>query len=160
MHIPARYNTAMATDAATLASVFDAAFVGAVVSENEQRSQTSPGGNTLPVSVFTVRVEKSAGGPAEGAIVEVEQLGGVTPSDIGQVRLLAEGDTPIQVGARYLFMVTDHSGGVFRASPLARFPVEGGRVRPSEGFAELGVSDELDGLTVAEAMERVAGVGP
>lgn len=149
----------MAADAETLASVFDFAFVGEVTGEAEQRSETSPKGNRLPVSVFTVRVESSAGGPDAGSIVEVEQLGGVTESDIGRVHLLTENDSPIQIGGRYLFMVTDRGGGTFRASPLARFPVEGGRVQASEGFAELGASEELDGLTVVEAMERVAGVG-
>ncbi|MEX0684332.1 MAG: hypothetical protein WD904_12575 [Dehalococcoidia bacterium] len=164
VHIPARYAKTLGADLDTLVSTFDVAFVGVVTGEAEQRSELMAGGRgELPVSVFTVLVEASADAAVVGSTVEVEQLGGITTGGgtrttqgQGPVRLLMEGDSPIEVGERYLFIVKEKAPGIYRASPMARFPIESGRLQPAAGWEDLGAAQEIAGLTVAQAMERVS----
>jgi hypothetical protein len=157
VHIPARYATGLAQDVETLAGLFETAFVGEVTGEGAQREERAPGSrNRLPVSVYTVRVISSASDVPAGTIVEVEQLGGLIESDTGVVRVLSEGDSPIESGARYLFIVSKYDSGAYRGSPLSRFPVTDGLVAAPQGWEELGASQELAGLTPEAALERAA----
>jgi hypothetical protein len=157
VHIPARYATGLAQDVETLAGLFETAFVGEVTGEGAQREERAPGSrNRLPVSVYTVRVISSASDVPAGTIVEVEQLGGLIESDTGAVRVLSEGDSPIESGARYLFIVSKYDSGAYRGSPLSRFPVLDGRIVAPQGWEELGASQELAGLSPQAALERAA----
>lgn len=159
VRLHARHASALAEDPATLAASFDAVFSGEVIAEGGQR-RLEPGEDDqrpLPLSVFLVRVEASAGAPVPGSVVEVEQLGGVTAGGDGPVRVLVDGDTLMEPGGRYLLVASEEGPATYSAASFARFPVEDGLVTAPEGWEETGASRELAGLTVAEAMARLGG---
>ena len=157
VRIEARYATALAADLETLVSSMDAAFVGEVIGQRPQREEPAVGrGATLPISVFEVRVAHSAGGPATGSTVLVEQVGGITTADGETVRVLLEGDTPIVPGARYLFIADRTESGAYSVTSFARFRIEHGVVRAPDGWEALGASVELAGTRQGSAMARVS----
>lgn len=153
--VSARYATALADDLDTLVTSMDAAFAGEVIGTGEGRNvQLGGREQPLPISVFLVRVEASAGGPAVGSVVKVEQFGGVTSG--GEVRVLLAGDTAMSVGARYVFVARQDGPDTYSASAFARFPIENGRVTAPAGWEATGASQALAGNTPAEAIERLA----
>jgi hypothetical protein len=159
--VSARYATALAAGADTLAAAMDVTFAGEVIGTAEQREVALGQGSEapLPVSVFLVRVDASSGAPAVGSTVRLEQLGGVTESaasDAGKVRVILDRDTPIAVGQSYVFVARQDGPETYSAAPFARFPVEDGLIVAPEGWAETGASRELSGATVAEAMEALS----
>jgi hypothetical protein len=156
VRIDARYATAFAADLGTLISAMDVAFVGEVVAARPQREQAiGARGGTVPISVFEVHVERSAGGPTSGSIVTVEQVGGLTTVGGETVRVLLERDTPVEPGARYLFIAEEITSGAYVATSFARFPIEDGVVRAPAGWEGLGASAQLAGASEGQAMERV-----
>ncbi len=154
--VSARYATALADDLDTLVTSMDAAFAGEVIGTGEGRDVQIGRGREqpLPISVFLVRVEASAGAPAVGTVVKVEQFGGVTSG--GEVRVLLAGDTAMSVGARYVFVARQDGPDTYSASAFARFPIENGRVTAPAGWEATGASRALAGRTPAEAIERLA----
>lgn len=154
--VAARYATALANDLGTLVASMDATFAGEVIGTGEGRYVQIGHGREqpLPISVFLVRVEVSAGGPAVGSVVKVEQFGGVTSG--GELRVLLAGDTAMSVGARYVFVARQDGPETFSASAFARFPIEDGRVTAPAGWEATGASRALAGDTPAEAIERLA----
>ena len=154
--VAARYATALADDPDTLANAMDTAFSGEVIAEGQDRYARIGNGReqSLPVSVFLVRVEDSTGQPAVGSLIKVEQLGGVSSG--GEVRVLLDGDAAMAVGARYLFVARQDGPDTFSAPAFARFPIEDDRLTAPPGWEETGASQALTGITPTEAIERLA----
>jgi hypothetical protein len=157
-HIPVRYATALADDPETLADSMDAVFAGEVIGVLEQRSVSAGEGDErpLPLSVFVIRVDASAGEPAVGSVVEFEQLGGVADTANGPVHVVLEGDELLAVGQSYVFVARQDGPATFSASAFARFPVEEGRLAAPKGWEETGAAQALAGLTVDEAIARLS----
>ncbi len=155
--VAARYATALANDVDTLVSSMDASFTGEIIGTGAGRHVQIGRGREqpLPVSVFLVRVEASAGAPAAGSVVRVEQFGGVTKG--GEVRVLLAGDTAMSVGDRYVFVARQDGPETYSASAFARFPIADGRVTAPAGWDATGASRALAGRTPAEAIEMLAG---
>ncbi len=155
--IAARYATAMANDAETLGASMDATFAGEVIGTGEDREVLMGSGREapLPISVFLVRVEASAGEPAVGSVIKVEQFGGLT-SD-GRMRVLLARDTAMSVGDRYVFVARQDGPETYSASAFSRFPIEDGVVRAPAGWEATGASRALAGTTPAVAIEKLAG---
>jgi hypothetical protein len=154
--VSARYASALADDVDTLVGAMDATFTGEVIGTGQSRYVPlgSDREQPLPVSVFFVRVEASTGEPAVGSVVTVEQIGGVSSG--GEVRVLLVGDTPMSVGARYLFVARQDGPETYSAAAFARFPIEDGRVTAPAGWETTGASQTLAGSTPAEAIEMLA----
>jgi hypothetical protein len=132
-------------------------FAGEVIGVLEQRSVSAGEGDdgALPLSVFVIRVDASAGEPAVGSVIQFEQLGGVADAANGPVHVVLEGDEPLTVGQGYVFVARRDGPGTFSAPAFARYPVEDGRLAAPEGWDETGAAQALAGLTVDEAIARL-----
>lgn len=157
VRLHARHASALAEDPATLRASFDAVFSGDVIAQGEQRWLDLGEGDErpLPLSVFLVCVDASAGAPEPGSVIEVEQLGGVRTGSEGPVSVLVDGDILMETGGRYLFVAQQDGPETYSVASFARFPVEDGLVTAPDGWEETGASRELAGLTVAEAIARL-----
>jgi|FLYL01.1.fsa_nt_gi hypothetical protein len=178
IYVPARWASAVASDIKTLGASSDAVFVGRVVRLKEQRdeqlvSDVSEGSAApvegkpvrepavFPVSVYEVRVEQTiAGGQQPGAVVFIDQAGGVTERADGSfVRLGLEGDEPLAVGERYLFFARERDNGNLSVAPFARLLVTGHGLEPLASWSNLGAMQALSGRSIAEAASLIQAAG-
>lgn len=170
--IPARWATANAASARTLADSSDQVFVGTVVRKTGQETldvrsmapADDPGADrTLPLSLFEVRVDESvAGDLGIGTLVVMEQLGGVhTRGDGSEVLVVLDGDEPLEEGAQYVFFADDSktTPGRIGSSPFARMKVTGGGLEAMERWRDLGATQELTAGGLESARAAAGGPG-
>lgn len=176
--VPTRWATAIAQNLSTLTASSDAVFTGRVLRLKEQRQeQFSPASvvnpspvdgkpsrqaPTFPISTYEVLVEEHASGweTAPPSLVLIEQGGGVVEqADGSRIRLVLDGDEPLETGQRYLFFALRKENGTFSAAPFARLAVEGERLEPGQRWSALGAMKALSGKSVAEALMLVQAAG-
>jgi hypothetical protein len=156
----------------TLTSSADVVFRGSVVALKGQRLVLSTPGSgepgaaaprwaDMPVSQFQVRVESiSSGNLPPDATVTLEQLGGVqTQPDGTQVRIMLEGDEPIEVGLTYLFFASFQEDGSMVVPPFGRMKVRADSTLAAEqAWAHLGALQQLSDLHLGDAERRISAV--
>jgi hypothetical protein len=121
------------------------------------------GGLQFPISVFEVRVDQSiVGGLAEGSTVAIQQAGGVTRrSDGSNVKVVLEGDEPLEAGRRYLFFATMGPDGTLSAPPFARLEIGvKGALEPVAGWDQLGALQRLSNVSIHEAEREIDAAAP
>lgn len=169
--IPALWAWGDAEDLGTLIHSADVVFRGTVVALKSQRpalslpagaepGTTAPRWADMPVSQFEVRLESVVSGNlTTGTAVTLEQLGGVeTRPDVRQVRIMLEGDEPIEVGQTYLFFGSFQEDGSMVAPPFGRMKVRAdGRLVAEPGWGHLGALTELSRRNLGDA-ERLISV--
>jgi hypothetical protein len=176
--IDTRWAIGEASDIATLLRERRWVFVGAVTSLREQlEADLVPGDDgpqatvpgkplpaqsgppPIPVSIFDVRVEDViAGELSPGEMVTVRQTGGMHVQSTGEtIRVILEGDEPLEPGRSYLFFVSPNEFGNFVTSPIARMTVEDdGSFAALAEFADLGAMRQLASLARVQAEQAIA----
>jgi hypothetical protein len=168
--MPARWATGDADRLDSLIASADAVFRGKVVALKGQRTTLSqPGGGEpgapaprfadTPVSQFEVSVESVlSGNLTPGTAVILEQLGGVEIRQDGtQVRIMLEGDEPIEAGQTYLFFGTFQEDGTIVAAPFGRMKVQpDGSLVAEAGWGHLGALAELSRRNLGDAERQIS----
>jgi len=167
--LPARWAWGDAEQLNTLIGSADVVFRGHVAALKSQRPLTPrpPGAEAggaaprwadMPVSRFEVRIERVVAGNLTAATAFFEQLGGVeTRPDGTQVRIMLNGDQPIEVGETYLFFGSFQEDGSIVAPPFGRMHVRpnGGLVAEA-GWEDLGALAELSRRNLGDAERQIS----
>ena len=170
IELPSLWDWGIAERLGTLTGSADVVFKGNVVALKGQRAALSRAGGVelgapaprwadFPISQFEVRVESVASGNlTPGGAVTFEQAGGVqTRHDGTRVRLMLEGDHPIQVGATYLFFGSVQEDGSIEAPPFGRMEVQAdGSLAAEASWAHLGALAQLSRMRVGDAEREVS----
>jgi len=170
IELPSLWDAGSADRLGTLIGSADVVFRGNVVALKGQRPALSrPGGaesgaprprwGDTPVSQFEVLVESVVSGSiTPGTSVTVEQLGGVeTRADGTRVRLMLEGDEPIEVGQTYLFFGSFQDDGSIVAAPFGRMKVgPDGSLAAEPGWEHLGALTDLSRRNLGDAERQIS----
>lgn len=169
VEVPTRWASANARDLSSLVSSSDEVFFARVDALTKVRDETIlPGADsqvpgkagraasTLPISVYELIITRPLGGErSAGSTVTFEQVGGVVDQGGEAVRLMLDGDPPVEVGKEYLFFVSRKPNGTLSAPPYGRLEVANGRLSPVSRWAGLGALQELSQITAAEAEREI-----
>jgi len=170
IEIPTRWASANANDLSSLVASSDEVFIARVKALTGVRDQTIlPGSDStvpgkpgrdpssLPVSVYEIVITQSfTGSHAAGSTATFEQVGGLVDQDGATVRLMLDGDPPVEVGKTYLLFISRKSNGALSAPPYGRLEVTvDGRLAPLTRWAGLGALQRLSQVTAEQAGSEI-----
>jgi hypothetical protein len=170
IELPSLWDAGSADRLGTLIGSADVVFRGNIVTLKGQRTALSqPGGaesgaprprwGDMPVSQFEVLVESVVSGSiTPGTSVTLEQLGGVqTGPDGTRVRLMLEGDEPIEVGQTYLLFGSFQDDGSLVVAPFGRMKVgPHGSLAAEPGWEHLGALADLSRRNLGDAERQIS----
>ena len=148
IEIAVRWASADAKDLRSLVQSSDEVFtarVERIAGTREESIAPGSGRSSIPVAIYELAVTKSfIGGRAVGSSITFEQVGGIVEQDGVTVRLMLEGDPPVEVGTEYVFFASMKQNGTLSAPPYSRLEVtsEGALVALAE-WANLGALQQL-----------------